>query len=267
VKPLENGLQRSDEWMKPPPQENPASKVESPLRRCRYIELENTQYRKAWDLQQDIVAARNDGRLDTDMLLLLEHPRVFTMGRRGGLDNLTVPEAFLQQKGIEVVQIERGGDITYHGPGQLVGYPMIQLSSHKLSVVDFVGKLEEIMIRTAAQFGVKAQTDQRNRGAWIGNCKLGSIGIAVRRGVTFHGFALNVNTDLSPFGWVNPCGLEGVGVTSLANEIGEPLPMPDVRSAACKFFEETLNFRLEPVTMNQLQKIMWIHATSKKEDR
>lgn len=237
------------------------------MRRCRYIELRNTEYRQAWDLQQDIVAARNDGRLDTDILLLLEHPRVFTMGRRGGLGNLTVPDAFLQQKGIEVVQIERGGDITYHGPGQMVGYPIVNLRDRKLSVVDFVAKLEEVMIRTAAQFGVKAQTDQRNRGVWVGDCKLGSIGIAVRRGVTFHGFSLNVNTDLTPFGWINPCGLEGVGVTSLANEKRELLPMREVRSAACNFFEEALNFQLETVTMGQLHKLMQINAISKKDDQ
>lgn len=232
------------------------------MRRCRYIELQNTEYREAWDLQQEIVAARNDGRLDTDMLLLLEHPRVFTMGRRGGLGNLTVPEAFLRHKGIEVVQIERGGDITYHGPGQMVGYPIINLRDRKLSVVDFVSKLEEIMIRTAAHFGVNAKTDERNRGVWVGDCKLGSIGIAVRRGVTFHGFALNVNTDLSPFGWVNPCGLEGVGVTSLANESKALIPMVDVRSAIREFFGEALNFRLEVVTMGQLHKLMGKNVTS-----
>lgn len=224
--------------------------------KCRYVELPNIEYRQAWDLQQEIVAARNDGRLNSDILLLLEHPGVFTMGRKGGLGNLMVPEAFLQQKGIEVVQIERGGDITYHGPGQMVGYPIVHLRHRKLSVVDYVSKLEEVMIRTAGHFGVKAHTDQRNRGVWVGNRKLGSIGIAVRRWITFHGFALNVNTDLTPFGWVNPCGLEGIGVTSLANEKRVKIPMNDVFSAACKFFEKTLNFRLEAVALDQLRKQM-----------
>lgn len=247
--------------MKLLPQENPVSKVDDPMPRCRYIEPQNTDYRSVWDLQQKIVAACHDGRLDTDILLLLEHLPVFTMGRRGGLDNLTVPEVFLQEQGIEVVQIERGGDITYHGPGQMVGYPIVNLHRNKRSVVDFVSKLEEIMIRTAAQFGVNARRDNRNRGIWVGNCKLGSIGIAVRRGITFHGFALNVNTDLTPFGWVNPCGLEGVGVTSLANERKAPLPMPEVRATARKFFEEALNFQLETVSMDQLQDFLGIHAT------
>lgn len=235
------------------------------MRRCGYVEPRNTAYREVWDLQQEIVAARNDARLDSDMLLLLEHPSVFTMGRRGGLGNLTVPETFLRQKGIDVVQIERGGDITYHGPGQMVGYPIIDLRRHNLSVVDFVAKLEAIMIRTAGAFGVKAGLDSRNRGVWVGNCKLGSIGIAVRRGITFHGFALNVNTDLTPFGWVNPCGLEGVGVTSLAGEKGAPLPMRDVRSAACRFFEETLNFRLETVTMARLYQLLGRDTNAEKE--
>lgn len=235
--------------------------------RCKYIELQHIQYRQAWALQQDIVAARNDGRLNSDILLLLEHPSVFTMGRRGGLDNLTVPEALLQQKGIEVVQIERGGDITYHGPGQLVGYPIVDLRDHKLSVVDFVEKLEEVMIRTAEHYGVKAHTDQRNRGVWVGNRKLGSIGIAVRRGVTFHGFALNVNTDLTPFDWVNPCGLEGVGVTSLANEKRVDLPMNDVMNVVGKFFEETLNFHKEAVTLDKLRRLIGKHTTPKQDDQ
>jgi lipoate-protein ligase B len=246
--------------MKPRPQENHVSKVEDPMRRCRYIELQKFDYRQAWALQQDIVAARNDGRLNADILLLVEHPSVFTMGRRGGLSNLTVPEAFLQQKGIEVVQIERGGDITYHGPGQMVGYPIVHLRDRKLAVVDFVAKLEEVMIRTAVQFGIKAHTDQRNRGIWVGNRKLGSIGIAVRRGVAFHGFALNVNTDLTPFGWINPCGLEGIGVTSLANEKKVNISMDDVLCAACTFFEKALNFQLEAVTLGQLRKRIGNHA-------
>jgi lipoate-protein ligase B len=224
--------------------------------RCRYVEPRETAYRHIWDLQQSLVTARHSGWLDSDLLLLLEHPPVFTMGRRGGRDNLCVSEAFLQQKGIEVVNIERGGDITYHGPGQLVGYPIIKLRNRGISVVDYVGKLEEIMIRTAGDFGVPAQVDDRNRGVWVGDCKLGSIGIAVRRGIAFHGFALNVNTDLKPFNWVNPCGLEGVGVTSLASETGQSLPMDRVRAAVCKYFEGILNFQMEPATLVQVQQII-----------
>ena len=181
-------------------------------------------------------------------------PRCLPSGRRGGLDNLTVPESFLRQKQIEVVHIERGGDITYHGPGQLVGYPIIDLRRRRLSVVAYVGKLEEIMIRTAADFGVNAQVDDRNRGAWVGDRKLGSIGIAVRRGISFHGFALNVNTDLSPFGWVNPCGLQGVGVTSLAEETGRILPMTEVRRTVCQYFEEMLHFQLEAVSLEDVKQ-------------
>ncbi len=224
------------------------------MHRCRYAEPQDSAYRTVWHLQQEMVAARHDGRLDSDVLLLLEHPPVFTLGRRGGLDNLTVPESFLRQKQIEVVHIERGGDITYHGPGQLVGYPIIDLRRRRLSVVAYVGKLEEVMIRTAADFGVNAQVDDRNRGAWVGDRKLGSIGIAVRRGISFHGFALNVNTDLTPFGWVNPCGLQGVGITSLAEEKGRILPMAEVRLAACKNFEETLHFQLETVSMADVEQ-------------
>ena len=251
--------------MKPLPQESRALEADDAGRLCRYAEPVDTAYRTVWHLQQEMVAARNDGRLDTDLLLLLEHPPVFTIGRRGGLENLTVSEAFLKQKGIEVVHIERGGDITYHGPGQIVGYPIIKLRNSRLSVVDYVGKLERLMIRTAAEFGVQAQVDPRNRGAWVGNSKLGSIGIAVRRGVSFHGFALNVNTELEPFGWVNPCGLQGVGITSLAAINGQVLPMQAVRTAVCKFFRETLNFQLEAVTMRQLRRYLGPRSVAEKD--
>lgn len=239
--------------MKPLPQENHASVGDADRRPCRYADLPQTAYRQAWELQLALVAARSDGRLDSDVLLLLEHQPVFTLGRRGGLDNVCVARGFLEKKAIAIVPIERGGDITYHGPGQLVGYPIVDLRSSRLSVVEYVGKLEEIMIRTAADFGVAARRDDRNRGVWIGDSKLGSIGIAVRRGISFHGFALNVNTDLEPFGWVNPCGLQGVSVTSLAEENGQALPMHQVRKAASRHFEAVLNFRLEAVAMAELE--------------
>jgi lipoate-protein ligase B len=239
--------------MKPLPQENHASVGDADRRPCRYADLSRIAYRQAWELQLALVAARRDGRLDCDVLLLLEHQPVFTLGRRGGLENLCVAESFLAKKAIDIVPIERGGDITYHGPGQLVGYPIVDLRSSRLSVVDYVGKLEEIMIRTASDFGVAAHRDDRNRGVWTGDRKLGSIGIAVRRGISFHGFALNVNTDLEPFGWVNPCGLQGVSVTSLSEENGQVLPMNQVRKAASRHFEAVLNYKLEAVAMTQLE--------------
>ncbi len=140
------------------------------------------------------------------------------MGRRGGQDNLLVSESFLREKNVSIHHVERGDDITYHGPGQLVVYPIVKLSSLKFGVINFVEKIEEVMIRTAADYHIAATRKDINRGVWVSNKKLGSIGIAVRRGITFHGFALNVLTDLTPFSWITPCGLKDVEVTNMTNE-------------------------------------------------
>jgi lipoate-protein ligase B len=193
------------------------------------IELPVTEYREAWQLQSNLVAARKDKIVNDNIVLLLEHPPVFTIGRRGGLNNLSVSANFLEKAGIPVVQVERGGNITFHGPGQLVMYPIIDLQAAKLGVVDYVEKLEEVMIRAAADWGIKADRNPINRGVWVGNNKLGSIGIAIRRGICFHGMAFNVNISLKPFGWINPCGLDNMGVTSMEREISRKVSMNQVR--------------------------------------
>jgi lipoate-protein ligase B len=186
-------------------------------------------YSEALRLQHRLVAARKTGALATDLLILLEHPPVFTLGRRGGRENLIVPTDFFANAGIQVIQAERGGNITYHGPGQLVAYLVRDLEAAKMGVKDFVRFLEEVMIRTAADWGVAAVRNPVNRGIWVGNSKMGSIGIAIRRGITYHGLALNVDVSLEPFGWINPCGLPDVGVTSLTLASGRSLSMASVR--------------------------------------
>ena len=193
------------------------------------IELPVTEYREAWQLQSNLVAARKDKIVNDNIVLLLEHPPVFTIGRRGGLNNLSVSADFLEKAGIPVVQVERGGNITFHGPGQLVVYPIIDLQVAKLGVVDYVEKLEEVMIRAAADWGIKADRNPINRGVWVGNNKLGSIGIAIRRGICFHGMAFNVNISLKPFGWINPCGLDNMGITSMEREISRKVSVNQVR--------------------------------------
>ena len=186
-------------------------------------------YGEALRLQHHLVAARKSGALASDLLILLEHPPVFTLGRRGGRENLIVPADFLANTGIQVIQAERGGNITYHGPGQLVAYLILDLEAAKIGVKDFVHFLEEVMIRTSAEWEVVAERNPVNRGIWVGNSKMGSIGIAIRRGITYHGLAFNVDVSLEPFGWINPCGLPDVGVTSLKLASGRSLDMPSVR--------------------------------------
>ncbi|MCE5242918.1 MAG: lipoyl(octanoyl) transferase LipB [Desulfobacteraceae bacterium] len=212
------------------------------------------EYTDAWRLQVGLAAARKSPRLDSDVFLLLEHPPVFTLGRRGGRENLTVPESFLEKSGIPVFHVERGGNITYHGPGQLVGYPVMHLQAAGLSVTGYVEGLEEVMIRTAARWGVACGRNPLNRGVWVGRSKLGSIGVAVRRGITFHGFAFNVNLDLEPFHWINPCGLKGIGVTSLQKELGHPLPMAEVRRSLKESFETVFGAALAPVELEDLRR-------------
>ncbi len=195
-----------------------------------FVDLGRIDYHAAHRLQVQLVEQRRSGELSTDLFLLVEHPQVFTLGRRGGLEHLTVSKAFLQKKGVDLIHIERGGDITYHGPGQLVLYPIFNLRRARLSVKDYVFGLEEIMLRTADSFGITAVRNPRNHGIWVGDSKLGSVGIAVRHSIAFHGLALNVNNDLHPFGWINPCGLANTRMTSLAQENGNDLDLSVVKT-------------------------------------
>ena len=219
---------------------------------CLYIELPLTEYREAWQLQQDVVNAKREGVLPNDVVLVLEHPPVYTLGRRGGIENLCVPRDRLDAEGIDVVQIERGGDITYHGPGQLVAYPLLDIRRAHLSVTDLVSLLEEIMISTAGHFNVTAERNPLNRGVWIGRAKLGSIGLAVRRNITFHGMALNINLDLTHFSWINPCGLKKVGMTSLHKAAGRAIDMQAARRALRENVRNVLNRELEPTDLETL---------------
>jgi lipoate-protein ligase B len=164
-----------------------------------------------------------------------------------------VPEETLARHGIPIVQVERGGNITYHGPGQLVVYPIVHLPGMRIGVVDLVDRLEEVMIRTCRDFGVAAGRNELNRGVWVGMRKIGAIGLAVRRGVSFHGLALNVDPDLAPFGFVQPCGLHGVGVTSIAKESGRPVALAEALSAAERNIEAVFGVRLEPVGAERLK--------------
>ncbi len=218
------------------------------------LDLPVIDYDQAHRLQLSAVTARRNGQLDGDLVMMLEHEPVFTLGRRGGRENLLVPVQWLQSRGIEVVPIERGGDITYHGPGQLVVYLLMDLSSRGLGVADFVGRLETAMTRTAAHWGIKACGDNDNRGAWIGRRKLGSVGITVRRGITFHGLALNVGTDMEPFQWINPCGLKSCEMTSIEKEAGRKIDLKAARKQMARNLGELFEMELAPIDLDEL---MW----------
>ncbi|MBN2028933.1 lipoyl(octanoyl) transferase LipB [bacterium] len=210
-------------------------------------DLGQIEYKVALRLQHDIVLCIIDGSIDHPLLLFLEHPPVFTLGKNKGRENLIVPESFLKEKNIQIIPIERGGNITYHGPGQLVVYPIINLHQTALSVMEFVDGLEKVMIRTAGDFGIRTERNKKNHGVWIGPNKLGSIGIAIRRGVSFHGLAMNINNSLAPFSWIHPCGLEGVSMTSLKKEIGNELNMKQVKDSMKRHFSVLFEFTLEEI--------------------
>ncbi|MBW2601262.1 MAG: lipoyl(octanoyl) transferase LipB [Deltaproteobacteria bacterium] len=220
------------------------------------LDLPVWEYTEARKLQAQLVSRIKDGSIDTNVVLMLEHPPVFTVGRRGGSKNLTVSEGVLRKAGIPVIHVERGGDITFHGPGQLIVYPIIDLRAVNMSVTDYVEGLEEVMIRIAGQWGIKACRNPANRGIWVANNKLGSIGIAIRHGITFHGLALNVNLSLEPFGWINPCGLKDVGATSMERELSRKVRMNRVREGVKYHFKavfgvDLIMTRLSELTVSQ----------------
>ncbi|MBC2694317.1 MAG: lipoyl(octanoyl) transferase LipB [Desulfobacteraceae bacterium] len=216
------------------------------------VELETLEYREAWDLQTSLVDARKKRIIDKNIILLLEHPSVFTLGRRGGLDDLTVSPDLLKKSGIPVVQVERGGVITFHGPGQLIMYPIIDLNAARMRVVDYVEKLEEVMIRAVADSGIIAERNSLNRGIWVGNKKLGSIGIAIRRGICFHGISLNVNISMKHFGWMNPCGLKQVGISSMQRELLHKVSMSKVCGAVKNHMETVFGVNLVNTSLPEL---------------
>ena len=211
---------------------------------CLCLEMPLKEYKAALDLQRSLVLARQTNAIENDVVLILEHPPVFTLGRRAGIENLKASKAFLERKKIPVIPVERGGDITFHGPGQLVVYPIIDLTKSRLNIVDYVTGLEEIMLRTASDWNIPAQRNSVNRGIWVSNKKLGSVGISVQRGVTFHGFALNVNLSLKPFKWIHPCGLTDIGVTSMERELSQKISIIPVRKAVIHHLETVFGFNM-----------------------
>jgi lipoate-protein ligase B len=191
------------------------------------VNLGRSRYLEVLDLQRRLVELRQ-GNLVPDTLLLVEHEPVITLGRRGNRTNILSTAAELDSEGIQVHPVERGGDVTYHGPGQLVVYPVVHLTQRKLSVSMFVDLLEETIIQVVADFGIEAGRDPQHRGVWVSHQKLAAIGVAVRRWVSFHGIALNVSPNMDHFCHINPCELRSEQVTSMANLLGETPSMEEV---------------------------------------
>ena len=186
-------------------------------------------------MQNRIAEARREEKIG-DVLLLLQHPPVVTMGKSGKVQNVLAPQS-LQDKEIKVIFTDRGGDVTYHGPGQLVIYPILSLRLHGLSIPGYVWNLEEMTIRLLSRFGIPASRVDKMRGVWVGNEKIAALGVHLSHWVSKHGLALNVNTDLDPFTLINPCGT-GRRVTSMARILGRELPMEEIESLMLQTFGE-----------------------------
>ncbi|OGS50139.1 MAG: lipoyl(octanoyl) transferase [Euryarchaeota archaeon RBG_16_68_12] len=201
-----------------------------------FVDLGTVEYREAWDLQRALVERRAADAIP-DTLLLLEHPHVVTLGRRGRREDVFDPS-------LPVFEIERGGEATYHGPGQLVGYPILKLQD-RLDVRKLVMDLEEVLIRSSRAFGITAERNERQHGVWVHGRKLGSIGLAVHRNVTYHGFAHNVNTDLSYFQRIRPCGNEGRVMTSMEKELGRAVDLTAFKARVAQDFVEVFAEPLE----------------------
>ena len=213
--------------------------------------LGRIRYADGLELQQRLVDDRQTGRLP-DHLLLLEHDPVFTLGRNARRENVLLGEEALRARGFEVYESGRGGDVTYHGPGQVVGYPILELPPERRDVHRYVRDLEDVMIRACADFGVPASRVPGLTGAWVGNDKIGAIGVRIARWVTSHGFALNVSSDLSAFDLVVPCGIRERGVTSLERLVRRPVPLGDVMDSLTRHFAAVFELEVVPAGVSDV---------------
>lgn len=215
-------------------------------------------YQVAYDRQMQLLKDMHHNVREEDVCLILEHPPVFTLGRNGTAENVTVSKSFLRERNIELLHIERGGEVTYHGPGQLVCYPILNLRRQRLTIAEFVHSLEEIMLAVVLHFGIVANRDARNHGIWCGDQKLGSVGIAVRHGISYHGLALNVNMDLEPFNWMNPCGLSGLSMTSMEKQLPQGLESREVEEVMSREISSTFQRPAPRKKRERLAKPKWL---------
>ena len=225
------------------------------MRTCQIVDLGLVGYAEAYALQKRIVAARKAEAIE-DVLLLCEHPHVITQGRNGKREHLLASEHVLQQKGIEYYETTRGGDITYHGPGQIVGYPILNLGAIRRDVVWYVRTLEEAMIQATAEFGIKAERVAGKTGIWVrvGNTeeKLAAIGVHISRWVTSHGFAYNVSTDLRNFDLIVPCGIAECKATSLEKLLRRSVEEKEVSPRIAKHLGELLGLEMKEASVKAI---------------
>jgi len=219
------------------------------------VDLGRMEYAAAWALQKTVVGAKRRGDFP-DTLLLVEHPPVYTIGRRGGEQHLLVPRARLEAEGVAVHAVERGGDITFHGPGQLVGYPILNLKNFRPDVNVYLRQLEEVLIGTLGCFGIAAGRQPGLTGVWAGDAKLAAIGVSAHGWITMHGFALNLTTDLSYFDRIVPCGIRGQRVGSMAQWLGDAVSWAAVTDALVDCFGRRFAAEMTRVPLADLRNAL-----------
>ena len=216
------------------------------------LNLDTVPYEEAFDLQKKLVEQRIQDKIN-DTLILLEHPPVFTVTRKDTIKNILVSPDTLKEKGIAVCKTNRGGDITYHGFGQLVGYPIMDLKEHGKDLHQYIRNIEEMIIHLLMDFGISAHRDKQHPGVWVEEEKIAAIGISVRSSwITMHGFSLNINPDLDHYSLIVPCGITDRGVTSLSKLLGRSISHKDVRQKLIHHYEEVFNVSTRKTTLEEI---------------
>ena len=228
-------------------------KFGSLMERMGYIiDLGLMDYGKAWELQHHFWSERVEGNIP-DLLLFLEHPHVITLGRRGNRSHLLASPDVLEEMKVPLFHVERGGDVTYHGPGQIVVYPILDLRTYEYRLIRFVDQLEEVIIRVLKDFEIEGRRDSLNRGVWVNGEKIASVGVAIKRWVSFHGFALNYQTDLEYFDLIHPCGLEGKKMTTMEKILGAKISKEYLTERILIHFKQTFIRDWEEKTLEDIQ--------------
>lgn len=228
------------------------------------VDIGRTRYADAWELQKKIFSARCDQRIG-DCLLLTEHEPVFTLGKGADENHLLANDRELDEKKIDMFWIDRGGDVTFHGPGQIVGYPIIDLNRHYLDIHRYLRDIEEVIIRTLADYGIVSGREKEFTGVWVNSEKIAALGVKVSKWVTMHGFALNVNTDLSFFDRIIPCGIFHKGVTSIGQVLGKHVELSDVHQHLIAHFSEVFSSEIKQISKEELLSQFHHHETAIEE--
>lgn len=215
--------------------------VNKEIRKLVYCDLGLIDYKEAWDIQKSIHQLRVENKIE-DILFLLEHPHTYTLGKTADKENLVGDKKYLADNKISVYDIDRGGDITYHGPGQIVGYPIISLTNWYHDTHKYLRAIEEVIIKVCAEYDLLGSRVDKYTGVWLDDRKICAIGIKVSRWITMHGFAFNVNTDLKLFSGIIPCGITDKDVTSLNRELNKEIPLNEVKEKIIHHFDEIFNY-------------------------